>query len=76
MFRFNVPKVELLSNQCSPYSFFKEENKIPLQLLILQKQVLKLLQGTTHSLPPGLLVSGYLLLFRSQVKKQGIRVPC
>ena len=76
MFHFNAPRVELLRNQPSPYSLFKQENKIPLRLLIFQKPVLKLLQGTTHSLPPGLLMAGSLLLFRSQVKKQGIRVPC
>ena len=36
MFHFNAPKVEFLSNQSSPYSLFKQENKIPLQLLIFQ----------------------------------------
>lgn len=38
MFHFNAPKVEFLSNQSSPYSLFKQENKIPLQLLIFQSR--------------------------------------
>lgn len=60
MFHFNAPKVEFLSNQSSPYSLFKQENKIPLQLLIFQSRF-----RNSYREPPTLCSKGFSWLVPS-----------